>query len=84
VAVAAVGGADREDRLGPVAQRLADADEQPGRERDGVAAGVLEHLQAHRRDLVGAAACAGTSAVVSSIIPSDGATGLSRWISPSS
>ncbi len=31
--------------------------------------------------LSGLPAWAGTSAVVSSIIPSDGATGLSRWIS---
>jgi hypothetical protein len=31
--------------------------------------------------LSGLPACAGTSAVVSSIIPSDGATGLSRWSS---
>jgi hypothetical protein len=46
-----------------------------------VAAGVLEHLQAHGRTLSGLPACAGTSAVVSSIIPREGATGLSRWSS---
>ncbi len=52
VAVPAVRGADREDGLGAVAQRLADADEQAGGERDGVPPGVLEHAQAHLGVLV--------------------------------
>ena len=47
--------ADREDRLRPLRKRLADPDQDAGRERDVQPAGVLEHTQPHRRVLVGRA-----------------------------
>ena len=55
VPVPPVAGPDREDGLGPLADRLADAHEKPCGEGDPVPAGVLEHPQAHGRVLVGAA-----------------------------
>ena len=47
--------ADREDRLRPLGEVLADADQQSGGERDRQPAGVLEHPQPDRRVLVGRA-----------------------------
>ena len=76
---------DREQRLGPLGQRLADADQDAGGERHADPAGVLEHPQPDRRLLVRASRSAGRPArdhsrvaVVSSIMPMLGATGLSR------
>ncbi len=45
--------ADREQRVDPLGERLADTDEDAGGERDGGAAGVLEHAQPNVRILVG-------------------------------
>ena len=47
--------ADREDRFGPLGERLTDADEDSGRERHPGAPGVLQDPQADRGVLVGAA-----------------------------
>ena len=47
--------ADRDERLRPVLQRLADAEQHAGRERHPAASGVLEHLEAQGRVLVGGA-----------------------------
>jgi hypothetical protein len=47
------GGPDGEDRLGALGQGLADAHEQPGRERDGEPARVVDHPQPDCRILVG-------------------------------
>ena len=55
VAVAPVEVADREQRLGALAGRLADADEDARRERDREAAGVLDRPEPHGRNLVGRA-----------------------------
>jgi hypothetical protein len=83
VAVAPVEVADREQRLGALAWRLADADEDARRERDGEAAGVLDRPQPHGRDLVGRTEVR-TSAFrqpvddVSSIMPIDALTCFSR------
>ena len=52
VVVPPVDLADREQGRRPLARVLADADEDPRRERDGEAAGVFDRAQAHRRDLV--------------------------------
>ena len=59
-----------------------------GGERDGGPPGVLQHPQPHGGLLVRASRSAGRPvsdhsrvAVVSSIMPIDAATGLSRWIS---
>jgi LPPG:FO 2-phospho-L-lactate transferase len=54
-AVAPADGADREQRLGPLLERLPDADQHAGRERNGAPPGVLEHPQADVRVLVRAA-----------------------------
>ena len=53
VPVALVGVAQGDHRLRAVAQRLANAHEDPRRERDLRAPRVVEQLQAHRRILVG-------------------------------
>ena len=53
VPVAARRGADRQDRLDPLGRGLADAHQDPGRERHRLPAGVLDHPQPHRRVLVG-------------------------------
>ena len=45
--------ANREQRVDPLGERLADADQDAGGERDGRAAGVLEHAQPNIRILVG-------------------------------
>ena len=50
---------DREDRFGPLGERLADADEDPGGERHAAAPGVLEHAQPDRGVLVRAAVVRG-------------------------
>jgi hypothetical protein len=52
---AGVGVADGMQRLGAVAHGLADAEQQPRGERDAAAAGVVDHLQAQLRVLVGGA-----------------------------
>lgn len=77
-------GADRENRLDALGGGLADANEQAGGERDADAAGVGEHAQPHVGVFVGRpeVGLAGVSKrrrdVVSSIIPSEGATGARR------
>ena len=76
--VPAVRGADREDRLGPVPQALADPDQQPGRERHACRPASSSTRSRTAGSLSGLPTCAGTCAVVSSIIPIDGATGFSR------
>ena len=55
VAVLAAHGAQREDRLRPLTQVLADADQQARGERDREATGVLENPKTDRRVLVGGA-----------------------------
>jgi hypothetical protein len=77
--------ADREDRVGAFGERLADADEDTGRERDAGAPRVLEDPETDFGILVRAAKVRAAFvlvqavAVVSSIMPMDGATGLRRW-----
>ena len=78
-------GADREDRLGPLGEGLADADQHAGGERDRRAGRRPRAPAAGRRGpCPGEPKCGppgsrtAASAVVSSIIPIDGATGLSR------
>ena len=51
----AVRAADRVDRIRPFQLRLADADQQPGGERDRQPPRIVEGAQPHRRVLVGAA-----------------------------
>ena len=46
---------DREDRVGPLGQRLADPDQDARGERDAAPAGILQNPQAHGRVLVRAA-----------------------------
>jgi hypothetical protein len=58
VAVLAGHPPDREQRLGALEQRLADADQDAGGEGDADAAGVGEDPQAHRGFLVGGAVVA--------------------------
>ncbi len=47
--------AQRDERIGTVAQSLADADEDPGRERHPRAPGIIDDLQAQRGVFVGGA-----------------------------
>ena len=58
VPVAGVGGGDRHERVDPIGDRLADAHEDPGGERDLEPAGGLERGQPTGGDLVGRAAVA--------------------------
>ena len=80
-----VRAANRVHRLGALGQRLADADQQAGGERDRQPARVVQRAQPNRRDPCrGCRSAPGPSVsnsrrdVVSSIMPIDGATGLSR------
>jgi hypothetical protein len=53
VAVLLVQVANRDERVDALAARLADPDQEPGRERDTELAGERDGAQAPRRDLVG-------------------------------
>jgi hypothetical protein len=81
------GGPDLQDGVDPLGVVLADAQQHAGGERDGGAPGVLQHPQPDGRLLVRRAEVRAARldhsrvAVVSSIIPIDADTGLSRWIS---
>ena len=79
-----MGRTDSEHALGPLEVGLADADQDPGREGNREPSGVLEHLKSDgwllvRRSVVRLDLVRSTAGrwSVSSIMPIDGATGLS-------